>query len=152
MSPEENFILCSKKSVSGGRKKNKTKHHLLTGSAWLCQTQLSCVATSPQRADVPLRDCALQLGGLCWRGLLGLQRSLAQGPWALNLTVSLERVHSFLRLSFPTLKSASASPLPLKRDLLSGLGPVLFLSASIGPPSSRPAAAAKSLQSCLLKA
>ena len=50
VSPEENFILCSKKSVSGGRKKKK--HHPLTGSAGLCQTQLSRVAGIPRRVDV----------------------------------------------------------------------------------------------------
>lgn len=114
------FFAAKSQLVEGG-KKNTTRSQVL----------LSCVRPSSPVWPAPLgeqmsalRDRPLQLARLCWRGLLRLQRSPAQGPWALNLTVSLARVTFPSRGCFPTLKSsASASPLPLKRELLSGAGP-----------------------------
>ena len=137
------FFAAKSRLVEGGKK----NHHPLTGSAWLCQTQLSCVASSPQRADVSTQGPRFATGQAVLEGSPGAPEVACTGPLGSKPDcVSCKSHHSFLRLSFPTLKSASASPLPLKRELLSGLGPcfgllpqgLLLLLSHFSHVSSRP--------------
>ena len=94
------FFAAKSQLVEGGKK----KHHPLTGSAGLCQTQLSRVASTPQRADVCTQGLPSATGRAVLEGSSEAPEVTCTGPLGSQPDcISFKSHVSFLRL-FPNSK------------------------------------------------